>query len=266
MLRIAVTGAAGRMGRAIIAATHEDNASSLAAAILRPGNADVGCDAGQLAGIGDIGLPVSENLAHAEFDLLIDFTSVESTLAHLDYCVEQNKRIVIGTTGFDQSQLNSIQQAAAKIPVVLAPNTSIGVNLCFSLLRKAARVLGDQADIEIIESHHRNKIDAPSGTALRMGEVVASTLNRDLSQCAVYGREGQGEVRNQQTIGFSTIRAGDIVGEHTVLFATEGERVEISHKASNRSIYANGALRAAQWLSQQASGLYDMEDVLGLRD
>ncbi|MEM7359306.1 MAG: 4-hydroxy-tetrahydrodipicolinate reductase [Pseudomonadota bacterium] len=263
--RLAVAGATGRMGRAIIAAAHHDEHCSLVAAFARPGNSLVGSDAGELAGVGKINLEVSDQLLQDDFDLMIDFTGVESSLAHLEYCRARGKKIVIGTTGFSAAQLQSIQQAAEEVPVVLAPNTSVGVNLSFSLLRQAARVLGNDADIEIIESHHRNKVDAPSGTALRMGEVIAETLNRDLAECAVHGREGHGESRDRNTIGFSAIRAGDIIGEHTVLFAAEGERIEISHKASNRSIYASGALRAAQFLMGQAPGLYDMEDVLGLR-
>lgn len=266
MVRIAVTGAAGRMGSAIIAAAHENPQCSLVGALHRSGSPSIGVDAGEMANIGNIGLPVIDNLSQTDFDVLIDFTRVESSLEHIAYCKANQKNIVIGTTGFNPDQLNIIQQAGDDIPLVLAPNTSIGVNLCFSLLRKAAKVLGDAADIEIMESHHRNKVDAPSGTALRMGEVIAGTLGRNLSQCAVYGREGHGKARDRQTIGFATTRAGDIVGEHTVMFAAEGERVEISHKASDRSIYAHGAIRAACWLIDQRAGLYDMEDVLGLRD
>jgi 4-hydroxy-tetrahydrodipicolinate reductase len=172
--------------------------------------------------------------------------------------------MVIGTTGLDKTALQKMNKAAESIPIVYAPNTSIGVNLCLRLLRTAATVLGDSVDIEVIETHHRNKIDAPSGTALKMGQVVADALNRDLDECAIYGREGQTGIRDRKTIGFESIRAGDVVGEHTVLFAAEGERIEITHKASNRMIYAKGAVRASRWVEQQKPGLYSMQDVLGL--
>ena len=184
----------------------------------------------------------------------------------LDLCRLTNKRLVIGTTGFSDEQRNKIRAAGAHIPIVMAPNMSVGVNLCFKLLDIAARVLGNTVDIEIIEAHHRDKIDAPSGTALGMGEVIADALGRDLKKCAVYGRQGRTGARERETIGFETIRAGDIVGEHTVMFADIGERVEITHNASSRMTFAKGAVRAAQWLMQRESGLYDMQDVLGLRE
>lgn len=266
MLRLAVTGAAGRMGRAVIQASVETPDTLLTAAIHHMESSFQGMDAGELVGLGKIGLPLVGDLDKADFDLLIDFSVVEPSLDYLEYCRENRKMMVIGTTGFDREQLLQIKRVAEIIPIVLAPNMSVGVNLCFSLLKQAAAVLGDHSDIEIMETHHRNKLDAPSGTALKMGEVVATTLGRDLAQCSLYGRQGRAQVRDKNTIGFATTRAGDVVGEHTVLFAAEGERVEITHKASNRSIYATGALRAAQWLSGQKPGLYDMQDVLGLRN
>ncbi|MDH3343478.1 MAG: 4-hydroxy-tetrahydrodipicolinate reductase, partial [Gammaproteobacteria bacterium] len=197
--------------------------------------------------------------------VLIDFSSPEATLDNLAFCIAHDKGIVIGTTGFSDEQKQHISEAAKHISVMFAPNMSVGVNLCFKLLDMAARVLGDDVDIEIIEAHHRHKVDAPSGTALRMGEVVADALGRNLEECAVYGREGISGERDRKTIGFETIRAGDIVGDHTVMFAAEGERVEITHKASSRMTFANGAVRAAIWLQDQEAGLYDMQDVLGLR-
>jgi 4-hydroxy-tetrahydrodipicolinate reductase len=196
---------------------------------------------------------------------LIDFTAPAATLAHLQLCRRHGKGMVIGTTGFDDEQKNRIKEAAAEIGVVFAPNMSVGVNLCLKLLDTAARVLGEEVDIEVIEAHHRHKVDAPSGTALRMGEVVAEALGRNLKDCAVYGRQGISGERDRATIGFETIRAGDIVGEHTVMFAAEGERVEITHKASSRMTFASGAARAAGWLMSQPAGLYDMQDVLGLK-
>ncbi len=266
MLNIAVTGAAGRMGRALIAACDLNENIQLSAAIERPGNTLVGSDAGDLAGLGPLNIKVSDNFEHVvdACDTLIDFTSPQSTLQNLETCVKHSKNIIIGTTGFDDAGKLKISEAAKSIAVVFAPNMSVGVNLCLKLLDTAARILGDDVDIEVIEAHHRHKVDAPSGTAIRMGEVVASALGRDLAESAVYGREGITGARDRKTIGFETIRAGDIVGDHTVLFAAEGERVEITHKASSRMTFANGAVRAANWLQQQPAGLYDMQDVLGL--
>ncbi|MEE4378225.1 MAG: 4-hydroxy-tetrahydrodipicolinate reductase, partial [Candidatus Competibacteraceae bacterium] len=187
------------------------------------------------------------------------------TLANLEHCRAAGKRMVIGTTGFTAAQKELLAEAAKDIAIVFAPNMSVGVNLCFKLLELAAQVLGDGVDIEIVEAHHRHKVDAPSGTALRMGEVVAQALGRDLSQCAVYGREGTIGERSRDTIGFATLRAGDIVGEHTAMFADVGERVEITHRASSRMTFANGAVRAARWVMERERGLFDMQDVLGLR-
>ena len=268
MTRIAITGAAGRMGRALIESTQKTEGVELAAAIERPGSTVIGMDAGELAGIGKLGISVSDDLASVaeQFDVLIDFTRPEVSEANMAVCEKAGKSMVIGTTGFSDEQKKKIADLSKKVGVVFAPNMSVGVNLCFKLLDIAARVMGDYTDIEVIEAHHRHKVDAPSGTALRMGEVVAEALGRDLKDCAVYGREGITGERDRKTIGFETIRAGDIVGEHTVMFADIGERIEITHKASSRMTFANGAVRAAGWLTQHTSGLFDMQDVLGLRE
>ncbi len=267
MNRIAITGAAGRMGRTLIEACQQHADCRLTVALERAGSTVLGADVGELAGLGAIGIRVGANLDGVlnDFDTLIDFTRPEATLANLEACRRAGKRIVIGTTGFDETGKRRIEEAAADIPVLFSPNMSVGVNLCFRLLELAAHVLRDDVDIEIVEAHHRHKIDAPSGTALRMGEVVAQALGRDLKQVAVYGRQGITGERARPTIGFATVRAGDIVGEHTVMFAGNGERVEISHKASSRATFAHGALRAANWLTNRSNGLYDMQDVLGLR-
>ena len=267
MLNIAVTGAAGRMGRSLITACSQNDHCQLTLALEHSGNSLLGSDAGDLAGIGKLNVALSDDIdaGAPTFDTLIDFTRPEVTLANLKTCVAHKKSIIIGTTGFSDSEKQQIEQAAKSIPVVFAPNMSVGVNLCFKLLDLAARVLGDEVDIEVIEAHHRHKVDAPSGTAVRMGEILATALDRNLEECAVYGREGITGPRARKTIGFETIRAGDIVGDHTVLFAADGERVEITHKASSRMTFANGAIRAALWLQNQPAGLYDMQDVLKLR-
>ena len=267
MINIAVTGAAGRMGRSLINACQQSESCQLAAAIEHDGNPLVGGDVGDIVGIGALGVNLVDKLSDVadQFDVLIDFSSPDATLDNLAFCIANNKSIVIGTTGFSDDKKQQISNAAKQISVMFAPNMSVGVNLCFKLLDMSARLLGYDVDIEIIEAHHRNKVDAPSGTALRMGEVVADALDRNLDECAVYGREGIGGERDRKTIGFETIRAGDIVGDHTVMFAAEGERVEITHKASSRMTFANGAVRAALWLQDQEAGLYDMKDVLGLR-
>ncbi|GGD07493.1 4-hydroxy-tetrahydrodipicolinate reductase [Halopseudomonas salina] len=268
MRRVAVIGAAGRMGKTLIEAIDQTDGVELTAAIERPESSLVGSDAGELAGIGRNSVQVQDSLQKVlgDFDVLIDFTHPSTTLVNLELCREAGKAMVIGTTGFTDQQKEMLAAAAADIPIVFAPNFSVGVNLCLKLLDMAARVMGDEADIEIIEAHHRHKVDAPSGTALRMGEVVADALGRDLSKVAVYGREGQTGARDRQTIGFATVRAGDVVGDHTVLFASEGERVEITHKASSRMTFAKGAVRSALWLDGRAPGLYDMQDVLSLKD
>lgn len=267
-VRVGITGAAGRMGRALIEACSAEGAGvTVAAALERPDSPALGRDAGEVAGLGALGVSVTADVdaALAGCDVLIDFTAPAATLAHIDACRRAGRRLVIGTTGFSAEERERIAAAAEDIALVIAPNMSVGVNLCFRLLDLAARVLGDTVDIEVIEAHHRHKVDAPSGTALRMGEVVAEALGRDLESCAVYGREGHTGPRDRQTIGFETIRAGDIVGEHRVMFAADGERVEISHIASSRMTFATGAVRAARWIAGHAHGQFDMQDVLGLR-
>jgi len=267
MIRVAIAGAGGRMGRALVEAVTETDGLVLGVATEQPGSPLVGSDAGVIAGVGELGVAISDSLSHLveAFDVVIDFTGPAATIAHLGTCHVAGKHMVIGTTGLDDDQRRQIAEAANDIGIVFAPNMSVGVNLCFKLLEIAAQVLGDNVDIEVIEAHHRHKVDAPSGTALRMGEVVAETLGRDLKECAVYGREGHTGERGRKTIGFETIRAGDIVGEHTVMFADIGERVEITHKASSRMTFAKGAARAARWVFDQEKGLFDMQDVLGLR-
>jgi len=267
MYHIAIAGAAGRMGRTLIEACHQTADVQLSGALERPEHGLLGMDAGELAGLGKQGVLLTSDLSVALLNaaVLIDFTQPATILAHVQACRAAGKRMVIGTTGLSAADKQVLQAAAEEIAIVFAPNTSVGVNLCFKLLSLAAQVLGDDVDIEIIEAHHRHKVDAPSGTALRMGEVVAEALGRDLKSCAVYGREGHTGERQAGTIGFETIRAGDIVGEHTVMFAGLGERVEITHKATSRMTFAKGALRAAQWVMQQERGLFDMQDVLGLR-
>ena len=265
--RIAIAGAAGRMGRALLEAVQQTEGVSVTAAFEHSEHNLLGSDAGLLAGIGEMGIPLSANVAALTdaFDVLVDFTRPQGTLSNLAVCRAAGRRMVIGTTGFSDIEKSQLHAAAADIGIVIAPNMSVGVNLCLKLLDMAARVLGDEVDIEIVEAHHRHKVDAPSGTALRMGEVVASALGRDLKECAVYGREGVTGERDRKTIGFETIRAGDIVGDHTVMFAGIGERIEITHKASSRMTFANGAVRAAGWLMDRGAGLYDMQDVLNLR-
>lgn len=264
--RIAVAGAGGRMGRNIVTAVNAADGLLVTAASERPESGLIGVDVGDLAGIGHIGVTIGPDLEACapDFDVLIDFTVPESTIEHLRLCRRHGKRMVIGTTGLDAAHKAEIAAAGGEIGIVFAPNMSVGVNLCLKLLDIAARVLGDEVDIEIIEAHHRHKVDAPSGTALRMGEVVAHALGRDLDEVAVYGREGQTGPRERHTIGFETIRAGDVVGEHTVWFAADGERVEITHKASSRLTFARGAVRAAGWIAERSKGVYDMQDVLGL--
>jgi len=267
MIRIAIVGAAGRMGKTLIQVVQETDGLVLGAATEQPHSTLIGVDAGDLAGVGTLGVTVTSALSEVmeDFDVLIDFTAPAATMAHMELCRAAGKQMVIGTTGLSDDEKQRLDSSAQEIGIMFAPNMSIGVNLCFKLLDLAARVMGDDADIEIIEAHHRHKVDAPSGTALRMGEVVADALGRDLKECAVYGREGQTGERDRQTIGFETIRAGDVVGEHSVWFATPGERVEIVHKASSRMTFASGAARAALWISEQENGRYDMQDVLGLR-
>ncbi|NDV12508.1 4-hydroxy-tetrahydrodipicolinate reductase [Crenobacter caeni] len=265
-LKIVITGAGGRMGRALIEAVLAAPACTLHGALERTGSPYLGQDAGLFCGT-QTGVAISSDVDAAlkGADVLIDFTRPEGTLEHLAACVRHGVKAVIGTTGFDDAGKAAIAEAAREVPVVFAANFSVGVNLTFKLLDIAARVLNEGYDIEIIEAHHRHKVDAPSGTALRMGEVIADALGRDLKTCAVYGREGVTGERDPNTIGFATVRAGDVVGDHTALFAAIGERVEITHKASSRATFANGAVRAAGWLKDKPSGLFDMQDVLALR-
>jgi 4-hydroxy-tetrahydrodipicolinate reductase len=267
MTRVAVAGAGGRMGRSLVQAVNETSGLTLGAATEHSQSSLIGSDVGELAGLGRWNLSLAPQLDQAvdDFDVVIDFTTPEATMAHLKTCRLAGKRMVIGTTGLSNTQKQILTQAAQEIAVVFAPNMSVGVNLCFKLLEVAAKVLGDDADVEIIEAHHRHKADAPSGTALRMGEVVAQALGRDLQSCAVYGREGQIGPRDHKTIGFETVRAGDIVGDHNVWFAMDGERLEITHKASSRMNFARGAVRAARWVAERRKGLFDMQDVLDLR-
>ena len=267
MTRIAVTGAAGRMGKILIEAVMASSDAELSAAIVLPESSLVGTDAGELAGLGVNGVEVCGALSDVinDFDVLIDFSSPDATLANAKLCAEYGKGLVIGTTGFsadEEQDLLSYQTGAA---MCKAANFSTGVNVCLNLLQKAAEILGDDYDVEVYEAHHRHKVDAPSGTALAMGQSVADGLKRDLRSVAVYGREGQTGARNKETIGFATVRGGDVVGDHTVMFLGEGERVEITHKASSRMSFARGAVRAAVWLSAKTSGLYDMRDVLDLK-
>jgi 4-hydroxy-tetrahydrodipicolinate reductase len=264
VLKVAVAGACGRMGRTLIEAVSKSDSLTLSAAVHKPDSSLLGVDAGEVAGVGKLEVPVVASLLEADFDVLIDFTLIEPSLQNLAYCRSHGKSIVIGTTGFSEEQKASIVEAGEDIPVILAANMSVGMNLCFHMLKQMSEVLAADSDIEIIETHHRHKIDSPSGTALRLGEVIAETLGRDLSECAVYGREGISEPRDRNTIGFATVRAGDVVGDHTVLFASEGERVELTHKASSRMTFAKGAVRAAAWLEGRDKGFYDMQDVLGL--
>lgn len=264
MIRVAIAGAAGRMGRNLVLACDEAEDLVLSQALERTDSPALGSDAGVLAGLEAREVIINDRLDADAFDILIDFTHPLATTGHVDFCTEHGKKMVIGTTGCDTALEQKMAAAGNKIALVYAPNMSVGVNLCLELLQIAATALGDSVDIEIIEAHHRHKVDAPSGTALKMGHVVAAALGRDLEQCAVYGRHGQTGARDRNTIGFETIRAGDIVGEHTVLFADDGERVEITHKATDRMTFARGALRACRWLEQKDSGLFSMRDVLQL--
>jgi 4-hydroxy-tetrahydrodipicolinate reductase len=266
VLNIAIAGIAGRMGRTLAKAvvSAENEGVTLSAAIQRPESSLLGVDVGELLGAGKMGVAVVATLDEADFDLLIDFTTIESTLRNLQYCRSHSKSMVIGTTGFDDHQKQILKEAAQSIPMVFAANMSVGMNLCFHMLKQMSQVLAADSDIEIIETHHRHKVDSPSGTALRLGEVIADTLGRSLDECAVYGREGVSQPRDRETIGFATVRGGDVVGDHTVLFASEGERVELTHKASSRMTFAKGAVRAAKWLSDKPANCYDMQDVLGL--
>jgi 4-hydroxy-tetrahydrodipicolinate reductase len=265
-IKVVIVGCTGRMGKTLLEGVLQSEDLALHAALDHQGSPQLGKDAGELAG-SVCGVKIGADIATAlkGADVLIDFTRPEGTLAHIAVCEKLGVNIVIGTTGFTAQQKAQLGAAAQKIGVVFAPNMSVGVNLTFKLLEMASKVLSHGYDIEIVEAHHRHKVDAPSGTALGMGEVIAKTLGRDLQKCAVYGREGVTGERDPSTIGFATVRGGDIVGDHTVMFAGIGERIEITHKASSRATFALGALRAARFLQSNKAGMYDMQDVLGLK-
>ena len=265
--RIGVLGAGGRMGRILIQAVHEAG-YPLAAAVERPESSLIGTDAGELAGVGTLGIKVVGDLQQvlADCDVVIDFTAPVATEQHLKLCRAAGVAMVIGTTGMSDAQKQMLDESATQAAVVYAANYSVGVNVSIKMLELAAKVFADTVDIEIIEAHHRHKVDAPSGTALMMGEAIADTLGRDLKKVAVYGREGHTGPRERETIGFETIRGGDIVGEHTVMFIGDGERVEVTHKATNRMNFASGAVRAAAWVVGKDAQKYDMKDVLGLNN
>ncbi len=264
--RIGVVGAGGRMGRMLIEAVLKGEGVVLGAAFDVPGSPAIGKNAGELVGLpADVLITDDVAAGLKQIDVLIDFTRPQGTLVHLELCRQAGVGMVIGTTGFEADGKAAIAAAARDIPVVFAPNMAVGVNVVFKLLDMAARIMNQGYDIEVVEAHHRMKIDAPSGTALRMGEVVAAALGRDLEECAIYGREGVTGERDPSTIGFATVRGGDIVGDHTVMFCGIGERVEITHKASSRMPYALGSLRAARFMAGHKNGLFDMQDVLGLR-
>ena len=263
--KIAIAGASGRMGRMLIEAVQATQDCVLAGALDIPGSAAIGIDASAFSGHRS-GIEITSDLRLGLKDarFLIDFTRPEGTLAHLKVCRELGVKAIIGTTGFTPAQLDEVRDAARDIAIMMSPNMSVGVNVVLKLLAQAAKALKEGYDIEVIETHHRHKVDAPSGTALKMGQVVADALGRNLQECAVYGREGVTGERDPSTIGFATVRGGDVVGDHTVLFAGIGERIEITHKSSSRSTYAQGSLRAVRFLAHQPHGLFDMNDVLEL--
>ncbi len=254
------------MGKTLVQAVAESSELTLGAAFEHPDSAAIGADAGELAGVGSLGVQISADPAAAldQFDVVIDFTAPAATLALAGACRSAGKGMVVGTTGFSETELAELHAAAADIALFMAPNMSVGVNLVFKLIEIAASALGDSVDVEVIEAHHRHKVDAPSGTAVRMGEILAGALDRNLETDAIYGRQGITGARERSTIGFSTVRGGDIVGEHTVMFAGEGERIEITHRASSRMNFAQGALRAAAYVADQPAGLYDMQALLNL--
>ncbi len=266
MLKVVIAGCSGRMGHALLESVFADAELVLHGAIDRPDSPQIGRDAGELFGKVS-GVKISHDVAAALVgaDVLVDFTRPEPSLQYLAACRQAGVKLVIGTTGFSTEQKQQIESASSDIGIVFAPNMSVGVTLLINLVQSAAKVLAEGYDVEIIEAHHRHKVDAPSGTALRLGEAAASALGRDLETCAVYGREGVTGERDPNTIGFATVRGGDVVGDHTVLFAGIGERVELTHKASSRATFALGALRAAKFLEGRKAGLYDMRDVLGLK-
>jgi len=266
-MKIAVSGAAGRMGKRILALAHERPDMEISGALETSGHPAIGKDAGEVAGIGQIGVPISDNISEVvkNCDVLIDFSAATASVSHVEAAAAAGKAIVVGTTGFSEDQKRQINRAAASTRCLIAPNMSMGVNLLFSLVGKVAGALGDDYDVEIVEAHHRMKKDAPSGTALKLAEVIAKTLRRDLATDAVYGRQGLVGERKPGEIGVLAVRGGDIVGEHTVSFVTGGERIELVHRAHSRDAFARGALQAASWLVSRPNGIYDMQDVLGLK-
>jgi 4-hydroxy-tetrahydrodipicolinate reductase len=266
MIKVVVTGAAGRMGTQIARLVHATEGMAIAGAVERPGGA-IGQDAGALAGIGPLGVPVVDDLAKAlpGADVVIDFTSHEASARHAEACAARGVALVIGSTGFTPDAKARVGAAAQQIPIVLSPNMSVGVNVLFELVRQAAKVLGDAYDVEIVELHHRKKRDAPSGTAVRLGEIAAEALRRDPKDALAFARHGITGERPPWQIGLQTLRGGDVVGEHTVFFCGEGERLELTHRATSRDQFARGAVRAAEWIAGKPAGLYDMADVLGLR-
>ena len=266
MPNIAITGATGRMGRTLVQLVHQAEDLTLAGATDRPDSPSLGQDVGVLCGLGETGVMVQSDLsALNDIDIVIDFTLPAATEAHLQICRNRGFGLVIGTTGLTETQKTQVNAAGQEIPIVFAPNMSVGVNVLTQLVEQAAQILGDDYDVEIVEMHHRHKVDAPSGTALALGEAAARGLQRNLKDCAIYGREGAEGPRKTDTIGFATLRGGDVVGDHTVIYAGDGERIEIGHKASSRNTFARGALRAARWLSGRPAGRYTMRDVLGLQ-
>jgi 4-hydroxy-tetrahydrodipicolinate reductase len=267
MVKVIVAGAAGRMGTRLVALIKDSAALTLAGAIEGKGHHAVGEDAGEAAGAGKIGMTITDDLPGLleRGEVVIDFSVPEATLGHLRAVAQHRRAMVIGTTGFNPAELEELKSLARQVPCVCSPNMSVGVNLLYKVIGEMARTLGDDYDIEVIEAHHRLKKDAPSGTALKIAEVLARAVNRDLDQVAVYARKGLMGARKKQEIGIQSIRAGDIVGDHTILFGGMGERIEVTHRASSRDTFARGALRAARWIVRQPPGLYDMMDVLSLK-
>lgn len=267
MVKIVVTGAAGRMGKSIINVIRETAETELVGAVERSGHADIGKDVGEVAGSGKVGIKLTDNLEKAakKADCIIDFTIPEATMHHLDIALKNNIAVVIGTTGFSHHQRERLKEVGSQLKIVAAPNMSVGVNLLLKVVSDMAKILGKDYDVEIIEAHHRLKKDAPSGTAMRLAEVLAYSLNRDLDKVAVYERHGILGERKPEEIGIQTIRAGDIVGDHTIIFGGLGERLEVTHRAQSRDTFARGAVRAALWVVKQPKGLYDMQDVLRLK-
>ncbi len=264
MLKIVISGAAGRMGAAIARELYLVDDLAVVGALEKTGSDAVGRHIGEVAGLPEPGVRITDRIENPEFDVMIDFSSPAAVVDHLDICESSNAAILIGTTGLDPTQNQRVVQAADSIPTLLAANTSVGINLCVALVEMASKVVGDVADIEVVEAHHRHKADAPSGTALLLGRAAAHALDRDFPGCGTFVRHGQTGERESGTIGFSTIRGGDIAGEHTVLFIGDSERIEITHRATDRKIFARGAVRATVWLAQQKKGFYSMQDVLDL--